>query len=64
VIAVERSELESFFSNFIARSKVKEAVNALLAARELSFVPVGGKSMLQVTPVKAAAAPAPRRSFR
>jgi hypothetical protein len=52
VIAVEQSELEKFFSSFIARSKVKEAVNALLAARELSFVNVGGKSMLQIAPAK------------
>jgi hypothetical protein len=52
VIAVERTELDSFFANFVARSKVKDAVNALLAARELSFVHVGGKSMLQVTPAK------------
>ena len=54
VIAIEQAELESFFSNFVARSKVKEAVNALLAARELSFVRVGGKSMLQIAPVKTA----------
>ncbi|PYQ42716.1 MAG: hypothetical protein DMG99_08290, partial [Acidobacteria bacterium] len=38
VIAAEPSELETFFGNFIARSKIKEAINALLAARELSFV--------------------------
>lgn len=57
VIAVEQAELETFFGNFIARSRVKDAVNALLAARELSFVHVGGKSMLQITPAKVAAAP-------
>ncbi len=62
VIAVEQSELESFLGNFVARSKVKDAVNALLSARELSFVHVGGKSMLQITPAKAAAAPSPRRT--
>jgi hypothetical protein len=60
VIAVEPAELEAFFGNFIARSKVRDAVNALLAARELSFVHVGGKSMLQITPAKAAAATPPR----
>lgn len=58
VVAVEQSDLEVFFGNFIARSKVKEAVNALLAARELSFVHVGGKSMLQITPEKVTVAPA------
>jgi hypothetical protein len=52
VIAVEPAELETFFGRFVARSKVKEAVNALLAARELSFAHVGGKSMLQITPAK------------
>ncbi|HKU25385.1 MAG TPA: crosslink repair DNA glycosylase YcaQ family protein [Candidatus Sulfotelmatobacter sp.] len=64
VIAVEQTELENFFSSFIARSKVKEAVNALLAARELSFVHVGGKSMLQITPAKAEFAAGPRRASR
>jgi hypothetical protein len=60
VIAVDPQELEAFFGRFISRSKVKEAVNALLAARELSFVHVGGRSMLQITPAKVAAVPAPR----
>ena len=49
MVAAEQPELESFLGNFIARSKVREAVNALLAARELSFVPVGHKSLIQVT---------------
>src|SRR5437588_10790953 len=49
VIAADLPELESFFGNFVPRSKVREAVNALLAARELSFVPVGNKSLIQVT---------------
>jgi hypothetical protein len=52
VIAAQSSELETFFGNFVARSRVKEAVNALLAARELSFIHVSGKSMLQITPAK------------
>lgn len=64
VIAVEAGELETFFGRFVARSKVKEAVNALLAARELSFVHVGGKSMLQITPAKSAVAPVPRSAAR
>lgn len=57
VIAAEQGEVESFFGNLIARSKVKDAVNALLAARELSFAHVGGKSMLQITPAKVAVTP-------
>ncbi|HET9406123.1 MAG TPA: crosslink repair DNA glycosylase YcaQ family protein [Candidatus Sulfotelmatobacter sp.] len=59
VIAVEQSELESFFGKFVSRSKVKDAVNALLSARELSFVHVGGKSMLQIAPAKTATSPRP-----
>lgn len=63
-IAAEQSELEAFFGNFVARSKIKEAVNALLAARELSFVHVGGKSMLQITPAKVVVTPAPKTAAR
>ena len=53
VIAADMPELESFFGNFVARSKVREAVNALLAARELSFVPVGHRSLIQIAGVPA-----------
>jgi hypothetical protein len=63
-IAVEQAELEIFLGNFVARSKVKDAVNALLAARELSFVVVSGKSMLQITPEKVVVVPAPRSAAR
>jgi hypothetical protein len=55
-IAVEQTALESFLGNFVARSKVKDAVNVLLSAREISFVHVGSKTMLQITPVKAGSA--------
>ena len=50
VIAADQAELENFFGNFVPRSRVKEAVKALLAARELSFVHVGGRSLVQVAP--------------
>ena len=53
VVAAEPAEVESFLSNVIGRSKVKEATNALLAARELNFVHIGTRSMVQVTPPKA-----------
>jgi hypothetical protein len=59
-VAVEQAELEAFFGNFVARSKVRDAVNALLAARELSFTQVGGRSMLQITPEKVVVTPAAR----
>lgn len=48
VIAADQSELESFFGNVVARSRVKETVNALIAARELSFVRVGNRSLVQI----------------
>jgi hypothetical protein len=60
VVAVEPAELETFFGRFVARSKIKEAVNTLLSAREVSFVHVGGKSMLQITPERVAFTPTPR----
>jgi 23S rRNA pseudouridine2605 synthase len=49
VIAAEQGEIENFFGNVVARSRVREGVNALLAAREFSFVPVGHRSLIQVT---------------
>lgn len=52
VIAADQTEIESFFGNFVARSRVKEAVNALLSARELSFIHVSGRSMLHITPAR------------
>jgi hypothetical protein len=60
VVAAEQSEIENFFSNFVPRSRVKEAINVLLTARELSFTHVGNKSFLQVTPPKPAFVPRPR----
>ncbi len=52
VVAAEQSEVEEFFSNFVARSRAREAVNALLAARELQYTHIGGRAMLQITPPK------------
>ena len=52
VVAADQQELESFFGNFVPRSRVKEAVNALLAARELSFIRVGNRSLIHITPAK------------
>ncbi len=55
VVAADQQELEAFFGNFVPRSRVKEAVNALLAARELSFLRVGNRSLIQITPAKSPA---------
>jgi hypothetical protein len=57
VLAAPQEEVEQFFSNFIGRARVREAVNALQAARELSFVHVNGRVMLQVASLQT---PAPR----
>jgi len=59
VIAAEQRELEDFFSHLVPRSRVRDAVSALLAARELSFVSVGGRSLVQITPARVE--PQPRR---
>lgn len=50
VVAAEQEEIEQFFGYLTARSKVREAVNALLQARELSFVTVGPKTLIRMTP--------------
>jgi hypothetical protein len=66
VVAADQQELETFFGNFVPRSRIKEAVNTLLAARELSFVHVGNRSLIQITPEKtpALAAPVDQRAER
>lgn len=51
VVAATQEEIEQFFSHLSPRSKVREALHALLAARELSFVPVGSKTLIHLTPV-------------
>ena len=53
VVAASQSEIEDFFSRFTSRAKVREAVHALLAARELSLFPVGAKTLIRLTPVAA-----------
>jgi hypothetical protein len=67
VVAADLQELESFFGNFVPRSRVKEAVNALLTARELNFIRVGNRSLIQVTAAKVespARASGPREKHR
>ena len=55
VIAADQQEVESFFGNFVPRSRVKEAINALQAARELDFIRVGNRSLIQLAQPKAPA---------
>lgn len=50
-IAASQEEIEIFFSHVTSRSKVREAINALLSAREISFVGAGPKTLIRLTPV-------------
>jgi 23S rRNA pseudouridine2605 synthase len=52
VRAVPQEEVEDFFSTLVGRARVREAINALQAGRELGFVHVGGKVMLQAADVR------------
>jgi len=61
VIAAETADIEEFFVRMVPKSRVREALNALLAARELSLVPIGRKSMVQVAPTRENRAERPRR---
>jgi len=64
VIAADQQELENFFGNFVPRSRVKESVNALSAAREVEYIRVGNRSLIQMTPAKAEPAVAMNRQQR
>jgi hypothetical protein len=50
VVAAEQGEIEAFFQPLVARSRVKEAIHALLAARQFSFVQAGRRTLIQNTP--------------
>jgi hypothetical protein len=52
VIAADQQEIETFLGNLVPRSRVREAVNALLAARELEFVRTGSRSLIQIAAPK------------
>jgi len=52
VRAVSQEEVENFFSPLVGRARVRDAINALQAARELGFVHVGSRVMLQTTDVR------------
>jgi 23S rRNA pseudouridine2605 synthase len=54
VIAADQEEVESFFGHFVPRSRVRQAINALQAARELDFIRVGNRSLIQITQPKTA----------
>lgn len=50
-VAVSQEEIESFFSHVTSRSKVRDAINALLSAREINFVSAGPKTLIRLAPV-------------
>jgi hypothetical protein len=65
VIAADQQEIESFFGNLVPRSRVRDAINALLAARELTFIHVGTRSLIQIAPVRGElSSPRPQRAKR
>lgn len=49
-VAVEQDDIEQFFSHMTSRSKVREAVGALMQARELSLATIGSKGLIRLTP--------------
>jgi hypothetical protein len=49
VIATDQEDIERFFSTLAPRQKIREAIHALQAARELSFLPVGVKTLIRMT---------------
>jgi hypothetical protein len=53
VVAATQEDVEAFFSPLIGRARVREAINALQAARELNFLHVGGKVLLHASAVEA-----------
>ena len=57
VIAAEQNDIETFFSPLVSLTKVRDALNALLAAREITTIQIGTHTMLQITPPKAPATP-------
>ena len=57
VVGADQTELEALFGNFVPRSRVKDALKGLEAAREVEFVRVGKRSLIQITPPKAPVIP-------
>jgi hypothetical protein len=51
VVAAQPEEVEQFFSHLIGRARVRDAINALQATRELGYVHIGGRVLLHVSPL-------------
>ena len=50
VVAAEPQEVEDFFAPMVARSRVSEAIKALLTTRDFSFSHTGARSLVCMTP--------------
>jgi uncharacterized small protein (DUF1192 family) len=50
-IAATQEEIETFFAHLTSRSKLRDATNALLSARELDYITVGQKTLIRLAPV-------------
>ena len=57
MIAAQQNDIETFFSPLVSVTKVRDALNALLAAREITTTQIGSHTMLEITPPKVTAAP-------
>jgi hypothetical protein len=51
VVAASEEDVEVLFSHFTSRARVRDAVKALLATRELGFLAVGAKTLIRLAPV-------------
>ncbi|MDP9267816.1 MAG: winged helix DNA-binding domain-containing protein [Acidobacteriota bacterium] len=60
-VAAEPAEVEAVLAHLAPRSRIKEAVNALLSARELSFVHIGQRTLIQITPARTDTRPRAKR---
>jgi Winged helix DNA-binding domain len=64
VLAAQEEEVEQFFSPIIGRARVREGIHALQAARELQYMHVGGRVMLQVSSLQLPQSPETREAFK
>jgi hypothetical protein len=55
VVAADLSEIEDFFSHFTSRSRVKDSINVLLAARAAEHIPVGHRTLIRMSPPRESA---------
>lgn len=51
-VAATQDEIEQFLSHVTSRARVRDAVNALLAARELGMMTIGSKTFVRLSPAQ------------